>query len=268
MRRNNILRTSVALAAVTALLGACSESSADPDDKAAEGPSSASPSPADETPVPAEETSAPTEESSAPAAKIALPDGVLRLPPPDADGEALPLDAGRYQILLSDTLALEIDLLQGTFAHSDGLYLESEDGVVKVEAATDVYGVPTEPCTDQFPIPVGPTVPDLVDAISTAPIYRVSSPEPVEVGGAKGTHLQIRVPAAYNADACHSSEVGMPGNPTTYNNMPPGYVGDWWILDVDGQRVVAQQFCFDTCRGDAEERLTRSVRSITFTPSA
>ena len=35
----------------------------------------------------------------------------------------------------------------------------------------------------------------------------------------------------------------MPGNPGTSNNMAPGYVGDWWILDVDGQRVVVQQYC-------------------------
>src|SRR5215207_9160535 len=52
-----------------------------------------------------------------------LPDGVLRLPEPGANGESGSLDAGRYHVPLSGTLALEVDLPEDTIAHSDGLYL-------------------------------------------------------------------------------------------------------------------------------------------------
>ena len=48
---------------------------------------------------------------------------MLPLPAPEAGGEFVTLDAGRYQVALNDTLAFEVDLPQDTYAHSDGLYL-------------------------------------------------------------------------------------------------------------------------------------------------
>jgi hypothetical protein len=51
-----------------------------------------------------------------------------------------------------------------------------------------------DPCHAQYVAPVGRTVQDLVQAIRKQPIYRVSRPEPVTIGGAKGTHLQIGIP--------------------------------------------------------------------------
>lgn len=243
-RRSRIFRTPIALAAVSILLTACSDTEADTNGKADESPAS---------------TSSPTE-------GIALPDGVLPLPEPDEGEEPAPLDAGRYHVPLSDSLAVEVDLPQNTTAHNDGLYLELEGSILKVEDAGDEYGVPTDPCSNQFVVPVGPTVQDLVDAIRDRPIYRVSRPEPVEVGGAEGTYLEIRIPAGYDSTLCEGGQVGLPGNPGTSNNMPPGYVGDWWILDVDGQRAVVQQLC-EQCDADARDRTASTVQSITFTPT-
>jgi hypothetical protein len=191
---------------------------------------------------------------------VTLPEGVLALP----DGDDVPVDAGRYHVPLDDYLAFEVDLPQDASSSSGGLYLASGKNVLKVELAGEKYGVPIDACTAQFVMPVGPTVRDLVEAIRSEPLYRVSRPEPVEIGGAKGTYLEIRVPAGYDALSCEASEVGMPGNPGTSNNMNPGYVGYWWILDVDGQRVVAQQFC-DHCAAEEEDRSVATVPDITFT---
>jgi hypothetical protein len=191
---------------------------------------------------------------------VTLPGGVLALP---EDDDVL-LDAGRYHVPLDDYLAFEVDLPQDASSSSGGLYLASDKNVLKVELADEEYGTPTDPCTAQFVMPVGPTVRDLVEAIRSEPLYRVSRPEPVEISGAKGTYLELRVPAGYDALPCEASEVGMPGNPRTSNNMPPGYVGYWWILDVDGQRVVAQQYCHHCTAGD-EDSLAATVQGITFT---
>jgi len=48
--------------------------------------------------------------------------------------------------------------------------------------------------------------------------------------------------------------------------VPPGYLGQWTILDVAGQRVVVQQFC-EQCEAGASERMTGTVQSIAFTPT-
>ena len=199
---------------------------------------------------------------------IALPQGVLPLPEIPFNEQSRPLDEGRYQVLLDDTLALEVDLIQGTTAAEEGLYLVEPDGILKVELAGETYGTPVHPCNNQFPLPVGPTVDDLVLAIREAPIYEVGPPRPVEIGGARGTYLEIRIPPEFDSTVCRGSEVGMPGNPGTANNMPPGHVGRWWILDVDGQRVVVQHFCDLQCGPGVAERTARAVLGITFTSSS
>lgn len=250
MRRNNILRTSVALAAVTALLGACSESSADPDDRV------------DESPSP---SSTPTEASSSPTAGARLPDGVLPLPERDAGQEYATLEPGRYHVPLDETLAIEVDVPETSYAHDDGLFIATGPVILKTEVAGEEYGVPADPCTAAFVKPVGPTVDDLVEAILDEPTYQVSDPEPVEVGGAEGTYLEIRVPAAFDASSCHG-QVLLPGKAATKTAWEPGYRGQWWILDVEGQRVVVAQNC--TCGAAVLDRAAATARSITFTPTS
>jgi hypothetical protein len=247
MRRNNILLTSVALAAVTALLGACSESSAE-DDKADKAPSSSPTTP---------ETSAPTDE-------VDLPDGVLALPEPDLGADHATLDAGRYRVPLSDTLAFDVDVSGPTYAHDDGLFLATGPIVIKTEIAGEGYGIPHDPCTSQSIDPAGPTVDNLVRALTDLPAYEVSRPEPVELGGALGTYLEARIPVSFDASECDGKALQLPGNPATAVSGPPPYVGRWWILDVDGQRVVIQQNCWD-CTFDQLVHAPSKPQSITFT---
>jgi hypothetical protein len=250
--RTQALGTSIALAVVGVLLGACSDGGA----AGQAGDVPASPSGG----------SPQAGQSTATTEIVDLPEGVLPLPETPDGQEPAPLDAGRYHVPLGDSLAFEVDLSKGTTSNSDGLYLQSRKHILKVEAAGQEYGVPTDPCQVQYIEPVGPTVQDLVRAIRNQPIYRVTRSEPVTIGGAEGTYLEIRIPAAYDASSCQSSEVGLPGNPDTNNNMPPGYVGDWWILDVGGQRVVAQQLC-DGCTASDRSRLARQVQGISFSPT-
>jgi hypothetical protein len=193
-----------------------------------------------------------------------VPDGVQALPGPDAGTDFASLDAGRYRVPLSDTLAFDIDLPDGTSAHDDGLFLSTGPIVIKTEIASSQYGVPLEPCSDHSNDPVGPIVDDLVQAIDNLPIYQVTRPEPVELGGADGIYFEARIPRTYDASQCADDAVKLPGNPTTPIAGEPPYIGRWWILSVDGVTVVVQQNCW-SCSTDQLDRDATRLQSINFT---
>lgn len=250
MRRNQILRTAVSVAAVTALLGACSDSDADPDSKADESLSSTSPSATDAT--------------SAPAEEVALPDGVLPLPEKAAGESSVDLPEGRYRVPLGSGLAFDIDVPDPTTAHDDGLFLATDSFIVKTEVAGATYGVPRHPCTDQVVEPVGPTVDDLVQALVDLPVYEVTRPRRVELGGEEAFYLETRVPRTYDASACEGDAVQLPGNPESAVSGPPPYLGRWWVLDVDGERVAVQQNCWG-CTAEDLDDTAGMLESIAFT---
>lgn len=247
MRTTTLLRTSVALAAATALLGACSDSDAD-DDKPAATPST---------------STTPTSPATTPAA---LPDGVLALPERGAGEDSVDLAAGRYRVALDDALAFEVTLPAGTHAHDDGLFLATESFVLKTELAGERYGVPRDPCTDHAIEPAGSTVEDLVAALSDLTAYEVSAPEAVTLGGAKGAYLEARVPGTFGDSSCTGAAVQLPGNPETAVGGPAPYLGRWWVLDVDGRRVVVQQNCWG-CSDSEFRSAPRVPQSIAFTPT-
>lgn len=241
MRHHHTLRTATALAAATALLAACSDAeSSDTDTDDASAPRS--------TPTKAPEP----------------PEGTQALPAPDAGADFATLDGGRFWIPLDDELGFAVDVPQKTYAHDDGLFLASGPIVLKTEIAGEQYGVPADPCTSPAVDAVGPSVDDLVTAIRNQPAYHASRPEPVELGGAEGSYLQIRVPRDYDASPCNGGQISTPGNPTTNVSFDPGYRGSWWILDVEGKRVVVAQNCGD-CSAEELDRAEATARSITFT---
>jgi hypothetical protein len=253
--RSRILRPAILLTALAFLLAACADNDANPSDEAADTRSSQGGSP-----TPSDEGSSLTEE-------VALPAGVLALPESDGVEDAVVLEAGRYRVPLSDTLSFDVDVPPGTEANNGGLYLAVEETVLKIEAAGQDYGVPSDPCSAYTRIePAGPTVGNLVGAIRNQPIYRASRPEPIEFAGAVGQYVELRIPRAYDASSCGDGQVGLPGNPGSNNNMSPGYVGHWWIVEVEGQRAVVQTLC-DQCDPEPSEPIARMVQSITFTPT-
>ena len=245
MRHNKILRTSVAVAAVTALLGACADSSADTDDKADDRPSSS--------------TSAPEDEAS-----VVLPEGVVALPAADTDADFATLDTGRYRVPLDETLSFDVDVPGPTYAHDGGTFLASGPVVVKTEIAGQQYGVPRDACSDHTIERTGPATDDLVEAILDQRLYETTRPTPVQLDGAEGTYLEIQIPATYDDSGC-SGGVMLPTNPATAVDFEPGYRSRWWILDVDGRRVVIQQNC--VCSADRLDRAAAIVESMTFTPA-
>jgi len=57
--------------------------------------------------------------------------------------------------------------------------------------------------------------------------------------------------------------VRLPGTATSAVDSPAPYVGHWWVLDVDGQRVVIQQACWE-CTAAEVDAVAWIADSITF----
>lgn len=198
-----------------------------------------------------------------PAPVVELPGGVRLLPDP-ADGEDVTtLEAGRYRVPLDDVLAIEVDLPDGSHVEGDGLYLSSPTFLLKSEIATDRFGVAKDWCHGDDIVPVGPTFDDLVQAIRTQPGLLVEAPRPVTVGGAPGQYLRVRIDPTVDASPCRDGQINLPGIHGTNNNVTPAYVGDWWVVDAGGRRVVLQGLC-DPCEGDPLEFVGEVVRGVSF----
>jgi hypothetical protein len=149
---------------------------------------------------------------------------------------------------------------------------------------TTVSNLVTDGCLDhswQDP-PVGPSVEDLATALAhLAPFHVTSPPEPVSIYGYDGMHLGLTVPhrSSWKRGAFVGCEerklkswVGVaarddeePGD-AYYGYTGPGYTEEFWILDVDGTRLmIAAEHSRGTPPGDLEE-LSRILDSIRIEP--
>lgn len=81
-----------------------------------------------------------------------------------------------------------------------------------------------------------------------------------------GVYLETAVPRSYDTSGCVRSKVASPGIPATTLGWAPPAHGRYWILDVEGQRVVVAQEC--TCSADKFDRAATIAQSITFTPAS
>ena len=116
----------------------------------------------------------------------------------------------------------------------------------------DIRNVTVDACENQISArpPVGPSVENLASALALLPPFEVSSPpEAVTVYGYSGTHLQLRVPLGQPFgnepgsfigcdDTRLASWIAPPLSFAFYGYATPGDTEDFWILDVDGTRVV------------------------------
>ena len=99
--------------------------------------------------------------------------------------------------------------------------------------------------------PVGPTVDDMAAALADlSPFVLTKPPSDVTVDGFRGKHLQLTVPdleLGGSADDpeftdCTDGElwsyIGKPLSFPSHGYSHPGQVEDYWLLDVDGTRLM------------------------------
>ena len=135
-------------------------------------------------------------------------------------------------------------------------------GAIKEQAfghtALSIVTVPnlvTDGCLDHTPLdpPVGPTVDDLATALSRlAPFEVTAPPTDVTLFGYPGKHLQLTLPVDQPVDSgaenfhdfsgCVDGEVhswiSTHNDGSFYGYEAPGHTEEFWILDVEGTRLV------------------------------
>ncbi|HYG72958.1 MAG TPA: hypothetical protein VEC15_11845 [Actinomycetota bacterium] len=203
------------------------------------GACGSSPEPAGD---PAPTTATPSETDTAPAAQDIFT-GVEPLSPVEPGTYFIDADVDP-----STPLRAVFDIpAEGWSSWLGAVKFGPDDGHVSVSITT-VVNLVTDGCADHLAAdpPVGPSVDDLVTALTELEPFEVTTPpEDVTIYGYRGKHLEWTVPdIAF--DRCDAGDVrswiapidvGEPGD-AFYGYTGPGYTEEFWILDVEGTRLM------------------------------
>ena len=167
-------------------------------------------------------------------------------------GDLSPVEPGTYFIDAdldpSTSLRAVFDIpAEGWSSWLGATKFGTNDGHVGVTITT-VVNLVTDGCRDHLAAdpPVGPSVHDLATALSELEPFEVTTPpEDVTIYGYSGKHLEWTVPdIAF--DRCDAGDVrswvapidvAEPGD-AFYGYTGPGYTEEFWILDVEGTRLM------------------------------
>ena len=144
-----------------------------------------------------------------------------------------------------------------------------DDGGHVGVSITTVKNLVTDGCSDHSwaEPPVGPSVVDLAEALATlAPFEVTTPPEDVTIYGYSGKHLVLTVPEPPGDGAGDPAFTGCVGRQLKswvapfdtepgdayYGYTGPGYTEEFWILDVQGTRLM---IAAETSSGAAETYL-------------
>jgi hypothetical protein len=224
---------SLALVVMLAL-GACTSAS-----EAADAPVSTVPTPSDA------DTTAPGETDPGPAVQ-----DIMELEP------FAPLEPGTYVIDPdldpSTPLRVVYEVPVEGWSQWIGAAKFADDGHVGVSITT-VTNVVRHGCRDHDPAdpPVGPSVEDLATALADlAPFLVTTPPADITIYGYRGKHLELTVPdlsvegrgddLRFTGCVGGSLEgwIGEPWFGAFYGYAGPGFTEEFWILDVEGSRLV------------------------------
>lgn len=163
---------------------------------------------------------------------------VLPLKGPQLDG---PLGAGRYSTDNGFPVTITFDLPAGWAAAPEGVYEQNLIRNFGTEGARRVIGigflvvenVVADPCSGAVHDPaVGPSVDDLVTALSNLPGFTATAAENVIVGGYDAKRITVTAPMDAGCDLTTWT------TPTRANGVGPGEANTLYAVDVDGVRVV------------------------------
>jgi hypothetical protein len=150
-----------------------------------------------------------------------------------------------------------------------GAYKSAGDGHVGLSITT-VTNLVTDGCKDHrwADPPVGPTVDDLASALTELEPFEVTGPPTdVNIYGYSGKHLAWKVPA--DIPFAHGTFTSCPGSQLMswvafidtsdydafYGYTGPDYVEEFWILDVEGTRLmIAAEQSADSPATNLDER--------------
>ena len=115
---------------------------------------------------------------------------------------------------------------------------------------------------------VGPTVADLAAAFAQQPHFTASAPTDVTVDGFRGSLMTMTIDADVDFARCDSGQVHSwidPDRNSRYYDVP-GQVEQFWIVDVDGARLVVEGSFFPDAPPANLADLAKIVESIEIEP--
>lgn len=191
-----------------------------------------------------------------------------RTPSPSAvtlepEGDAAPLRAGSYAIASPFPVRLRFDVPEGTSVFHYTQQASQVNLSVGGSGETSfeiIDNVTADPCTGLLlNPPVGPSVQDLVTALSNMPGFRATVATDVAIDGFRGKQFILTAPG--DADAsCSSMLTWM--TTTRQNGVGPNEVNELTILDVDGVRLLICVAYQPSTPVDERARLQAIVRSL------
>jgi hypothetical protein len=159
----------------------------------------------------------------------------------------------------SGSALAELDLPAGFSGNDAWVWVaaDKEDrwGAITLVPVGDVY---PDPCTRAgAPRKVGPSVAAFVRALAAQKMTTTTTPVPASLDGHDGIYLELSVPASLDVSTCRAEELILWTGPEA-PGADPEQVNRYWVLDLDGQRVVR---AVDTT-GDATKRTVERLTGI------
>jgi hypothetical protein len=172
------------------------------------------------------------------------------------------IEPGTYSVaLLADsgpTRAI-VEVPAGYSSAFGGTVIASHDGDMAFWGK--VTKVDTDPCLGGRHVDAGTSVHDLASLLAAQRHMRTSKPVPVTVGGYHGVYLTLTAPA--DIQHCRGGSVTLYTAGSDWLQMDvPSATFHQWILNVDGQRVVAGARIIPDAANEAE--LIGMVKSAEF----
>jgi len=189
------------------------------------------------TPLPTDSVSTPAR-TATPTPTVASPTAAAHFP--IFPGQPRPVDAGTYDMgLFNLPVSIRFVVPAGWLSCANNAELLCRDGgggVVNIDIVTDVFANPCDETTGRDPS-LGPTVDDLVTAISGLPWSTVTQPTDVTVDGTHGKEFEVTAPARSQCVGRDdfSAWVTTLGRRAT---VSPGERMRLRILNAQGTRVV------------------------------
>jgi len=167
--------------------------------------------------------------------------------------EFAPLDPGTYVIHPDSSTRLRVTYevpSEGWAAWTGAVKWDDVAHRLDAVAITTVTNLVRDGCSDHSYAdpPVGPSVDDLASGLAELAPFRVTSPpKDVTVDGYRGKHLEWTIPKNFPMDhegfaGCVEGNLngwfGALGDGPFGGYTGPGYREEFWILDVDGTRLV------------------------------
>lgn len=211
--------------------------------------------------------------------RLGRPDTIPAPPPvPFVPLPAGPIEAGVYSLERDFAVELTFSVPSGWSKFDvgpdhvsivqnpeGGVYPTPPDGTALGFFVVDnLFADPCLPGNRMLDPPVGPTVDDLAQALSSVPAYRASGTQPVVLGGYSGVTMSLDL----DVYMCSFRQVMLWRTPSGWVRNPQGEEekNTLWILDVDGTRLVINALHFPGVSAESRAELDRIVASVRIRP--